>query len=257
MNIIINSNQKIQGSSPCDAMYNIDSSCLEDGCKYKVNWKFTKSFLTDFQSLLLSKPPWAQYTADNIGVNILTDITGNNRHATMSNVSKASFNGNGSSVSINYLYGSPTSTILFPTGSVGTNFKLASLTRYETVGIKTRILTSTGNWLHGHWNGFSGCCYYNVSWLTPNNVVNNNWCNMIGNNTLAAPNNFIYNKNSNGIASGGNGDRVFSINISDFPLEKSDFQFAQLIIWNISLSYAEELIVTNAIDRYLLCGQLL
>ena len=119
-------------------------------------------------------PPWGIYSASNYSDGILYDSSGNNRNAICSGVTLGNSSGNGASVSIPYLYGSTSSTIDWPTGSIPANFTICSITRYTGHNNKQRILRGTNkNFLHGHWGagvwvgeGRAGVAVYNSEFKT-------------------------------------------------------------------------------------------
>ena len=104
----------------------------------------------------------------------MTDETSNLRNADGSVfITYSTSSGNGASASIPYIIGDPSSTILWPSGSIGNPYTICSITRYAT-GTNGRVLQSqTDNWLHGH-HGLTGNVkrgvLYNGAWRT--NQVN-------------------------------------------------------------------------------------
>ena len=227
------------------------------------NVKNTRVELSAFQTLLKNKPAWGQYDAVNFSGTTLIDMTSNGRNGTTVNITSGSASGNGASVSIPYIKGTPTSTVVFPTGSIPTQYTIASLTRFETTGSKHRILQGTGNWLHGHYglggNGANGTAFYE-GWRTAQTYTGQSagWVNFVATNGITGytiPNNIIYNGTAVSNALGGTGNKQLAINcLGICPEETSDFQFSQLIIWDQVLTPAELIVVSTALTTYLSTG---
>ena len=210
---------------------------------------------TSFEQLLVNKSPWGKYSASswNSGTNILTDLTGNGRNATTTNVSSGTASGNGATASIPYIGGTTTGTVLWPTSSIGSTFTLATITRYSGT-TKGRVLHGVvSNWLHGHWSGLRGVAFYE-GWKTAQTSVGTqtDWLNMVGTNStsVSIPNNIIANGTSRGTANGGSGSDRLRIGVS----ESSDFQFSHTFIWNQGLTQAELGYVSSAYTSYLSNG---
>ena len=77
----------------------------------------------------------------------------------------------GNSVPITYVSGSSATKIIFPEVYTAlTQMSICTVTRYTSnlATFRARVFQpyrSTTNWLHGHWNGYSGVAYYD-GWLT-------------------------------------------------------------------------------------------
>jgi hypothetical protein len=218
--------------------------------------------LTPFQKLLISKPTYARYTAANYNAvtNVLMESTNNGRNATGSGISKGVTTNNGALATIDYLSGSTSSKIIFPNGTIPNPYTICSLTRYSgpTTG---RILQSVEqNWLLGHWFGNRGV-HYNGSWRTQQSSVGikNNWLNFCGTNGGNVPSNILCDGVSIGISTGSD-SLVSSLSINGgvlYPNEVSDFEFSQVLIWNVVLTATEMKTVSNAIANYLATGILI
>lgn len=130
--------------------------------------------------------PWAMYFAEDYDTTNkrLYDCSGNNRHASATgNIIKKKESGNGANSSIDYIQGDNNCSINFSSGSIPTNFTIASITRYVNGGTNKRILQGySTDWLHGHSNNNTGVCKYGV-WETQETSVSiNNWVRTIGKN---------------------------------------------------------------------------
>ena len=212
------------------------------------------------QSILTNKPAWGQYSASNwvSGTNTLTDLTGNGRHATTSGVAYGTTTGNGCSGSITSIGGTTTTTILFPTGSIPTTFTVASLSRYSNTGAVNRVFQniSTGNWFHGHQGSKRGVSYYE-GWKTAQASLGTqrNWLNCVGTNGsgVSIPSNILVDGSGVGVANVGTGNMTMAINLGR-TAETSDFEFSQLIIWDVALTTAEMVVVSNSITNYMNTG---
>jgi hypothetical protein len=220
-----------------------------------------KNNLTPFQILLINKPTYARYTAANYdtATNILKETTNNGRNATGTGITKRTTNLNGALATIDYVKGSTTSKIIFPTGTVPVNYTICCLTRYSgpTFG---RILQSVEeNWLLGHWFGNRGV-HFNGSWRTQqvNTGIKSNWLNFCGTNGGTATTNILCDGVSIGTSTGSN-PVASSLSINGgllYPNETSDFEFSQVLIWNVVLTATEMKTVSNAIANYLATGLL-
>ena len=210
---------------------------------------------TDFASLLKTKTPWGIYAAESYSNNVLYELRGNGRNATCSGVTLTNGIGYGATADIPYIYGTTTSKITWPNGSIPTNFTVCSITRY-TGGIRQRILTATsGNWLHGHWAGEAGTCYYE-GWIQNSAYGSlDNWVVMCGKNNGTAPNNVLVDGSATGKANGGTGGQTaMTINNSISAPEPSDWAFSHVFIWDQNLSDADMRIVCNGLIQYLADG---
>ena len=201
---------------------------------------------------------WGAYSAEawNSGTNVLPDLTGNGHNATTTGVSYVTGSGNGANATIAYLAGTTSSRMFWPAGSVPSTFTIASLTRYSG-GSNGRILeTVNGNWLHGHWSGQAGVCYYE-GWkavnYTGSSLNLNNWIICVGTNntSIAMPNNIIV--NGVGVANQANGGSgSYQLTVNQF--EVSDFNFSQLLIWDSGLTLAQMQSVSTILQNYLNSG---
>ena len=207
-------------------------------------------------SLLASKPPWGVYAAESYASNSLPELRGTTgRSATCVNVTLEAnaAAGNGASVSIPFIKGTATSTIEWPASSIPANFTICSITRYNGAS-KQRILTSSDiNWLHGHWGGKRGVCYYNP-WMTDQVGVGNvdDWVVVCGKNNGTAPNNILVDGVGKGTVNGGTGSGKLAIN--KYSNETSDWALSYVFIWDQNLTDAEMVVVSNTLKQYLVDG---
>jgi len=210
----------------------------------------------DIYNLFKNKPPWAMYFAENWSGTTLLDSSGNGRHATTSGtINKYTSSGNGASGNITYIAGNTSSTLSFPSGSIPSTFTILSLSKY-LAGTRRRILQAqSGNWLHGHWNGNRGVCYYE-GWKTPVSSVGNidDWLCCIGKNSGTTPNNILIDGTGIGNATGGTGNYQLGINIGTNAAESSEWALSCVIIWNSALADSEMITLNNMINQYKLDG---
>jgi hypothetical protein len=214
---------------------------------------------TTFQSLLITKPPWAQYNASNWSGTTLLDITGNGHNATTSGVYYGSGSGNGATATINYIGGAPSNTILFPVGSIPASFTICSLTRL-TATPYMRVLTSTvlPQYLHGFFGGWRGVLFRNGVWCTSqsNTGIITDWLNMCATTGNTSIDNILVDGVPKGISNIASGtSQQLCINLG-FNNDNSPFQLSQLIIWDRVLTSGELLVVSNALKNYLSTGLL-
>lgn len=223
---------------------------------------------TPYSTLLISKAPWAIYNASsyNTSTRSLPDLTGNGRHATASAgvTFTSAASGNGASVPISCLTGTTADSLVFPTGSLPTNFTLCSITRMTTLSGPGYQVVITGSglpgdatFMHGHQNGFRVCYYGDTYKTNATNPTDTNWqvtCGKNGNSTISpTPGNILINGATVGNASGGTGGGILHIN-SAGKQNYSNWSFSQLIIWNQVLTNNELKIVSDTLNRYLTTG---
>ena len=219
-----------------------------------------------FYNLLNNKPPWGIYLAsDWDGIDTLYEVSRNGRNVITKGVKSGNQIINNSDISIPYLFGDTSATMLWPVGSIPLNFTICSITRY-TGGANQRILQSSGadksNWFHGHGNNNSGVVYYN-NWMTPeknNNSVLTDWVVTCGKNGSVAPNNILANNTSIGTNNNGVGGLQLGINIPGGGCcsnETSNWAFSQVFIWDQILNDYEIKAMSNALNQYLIDGEML
>lgn len=210
--------------------------------------RFNESYNKRMVDLINRKKPWGIYDAKDwdINSNVLKDTSGRNNHATTEGVDiSGNKSGNGAMVDIPFIQGSTTSKVIWPIGSIPTNFTICSITRYTGNKNNKCILTSTsygGNWTHGHWNNKKGIANYN-RWKTNRNSSNTvgqntDWLIMCGKNGNNDENikyeskegNIIADNKRIGIDYGGDGGGQLCIN--HIPGEESDWALSYVIIWD-------------------------
>lgn len=189
---------------------------------------------------------FSRYTADSFASTTWSDVSGNNRHATVSrgSVSLTSSSGNGSTKTFGTLQGGTGDGILFPTDVLPSTYTVFHLSRY-TGSSNFRIVTGTGNnWLSGHWSGNTGVAFHE-GWIT--NQVNrfgNNWVLSTDQNSLYRGNRTTYG------TSGGSASTRLTVNAGQYT-EYSAWQVAEIIVYNRTLSLEEYTSVENfLVDNY-------
>ncbi len=182
--------------------------------------------------------PYMRFKASDYNATTKTwvDSSGNNRStSTISGtptLATASL-GNGNTKTFSVVSGSTAERIRFnnPLFS-NSNWTLVTVARYAGAS-KARIFDSVGyNWLHGFWAGYTGVAYHE-GWVTSSTANNhgNNW--IIGSS-------FANNYRSNGTSRGSSGGVTYmppmSINYGNYPAERSDFEVAEVLIFDYKLS---------------------
>ena len=210
--------------------------------------------------------PWGAYFAEDWSGTTLLDSSGNGRHATSAGtITKTSGFGNGANGNINYLTGTTTSSITWPTGSIPTTFTILTLARWNgtTTANYQRIFDgSSGNWFQGHIDiGIGanskqiGGAYYNV-WITSDQPTTSlvpsitDWVCMIGRNSGTIPNNLLANGIPRGIATGGTSGTLLTINNGTSSLQRSDWAMSVVLIWDTALSDNQMIELNRLIDDY-------
>jgi hypothetical protein len=244
-----------------------------------------------FQTLYLAKRPWADYRATEWAVDkTLTDQSGNGRNSLIQGGNTAvtqattSETVNGASKPLTYIKGGVSSELYFPQNSIPAQFTICSVTRYAAPSAQAaptnykRILTAaTQDWLHGHVAQKRGVAYYGsraftnpqtlvVTPLAFNTAVENvgtvtNWLVMCGKNGGSTRLNVLV----DGVASGestrsdsdqnewGNTtmDRATQLCINCRGDEKSDWELANLLIWDRHLNDTEMNTVSTELMKQL------
>ena len=216
---------------------------------------------TQFQTLLLNKPPWARYSASNWSETTLTDLTTNARHATTANLTTTTGSGNGATASITYLTGTSTGSIRFPPGSLPTTYTVCSITSLTTSGGPLLQSGPSNPFLCGHWGNQRGIVYYNGVWITPEVSIGTptDFVNVVTTNSesVAIPNNALI--DGTGYATSNSGSHTanfLTINNGGWVTSTTPFRFSQLIIFDQGLTTEEMYIVSNALKTYLTSGVL-
>lgn len=190
---------------------------------------------------------YARYTADSFIGTTWYDTSGNGRNGSVSRgtVTKVSTTGNGASKTFNTLQGGTTDGILFPTDVLPATYTLFHISRYNGA-TRARILNGNGNnWLSGHWGGYSGIAYH-VGWLTQYNETQHGskW-------VMSSDQNGLYRANmvQRSTSAGGSATTRLGVNSSpDYP-EYSDWQCAEIIVYNRTLSASEIVQVETYLDQ--------
>lgn len=115
-------------------------------------------------------PPWARYHAQNWNFDKLVDSSGNSRDniiTTSGIVREVVATGNGSTVPINYLFGTKTDSLKIPMPNNAT-WTVCALVRYS--GLNKGKILSADNIILGHWGGNRGIIQVGSNFLT--NAVN-------------------------------------------------------------------------------------
>jgi len=213
--------------------------------------------VSGYQAVIKLNAPWGLYFAEDWSGTILPDSSGNNRNAiTSGTITKTTASGNGATGSITYISGGVSTNISWPSGSIPTNFTILSLTRYTSGGAKKRILQGQSkNWLHGHWEGNRGVCFYEGWKTTDNNKTTlDNWLCFIGKNGGTTRNNILVDGISAGTNNGGDGNDELRINLGANGGEKSDWALGCVMIWDRHLLNDEMLELSKIIQSNLTNG---
>ena len=208
--------------------------------------------------------PYMRYKASDYDATAKTwrDSSGNARNVSLINgnpsVVTTTANTNGSSKAIQVLQGVTTDQIRFdnPT-TTGGRYTLFSLIRYNTTNttLQRRILNSIDNtWFTGHWNQRAGVSYHEDVWMNSTSTVSpvTNW--VLGTDYAS---NYRLNGTALVTTGGGANLRRLGINASSEP---SDFQIAEIILYDRALTLAEirqveeYLAFTYGVSAYSLTG---
>jgi hypothetical protein len=219
---------------------------------------------------------------------MLNDVSGNNRNMPLlgdrSQIVQATTPGvlqNGVSLAFTYIKGSPLTSLYFPAESIPAQFTICSVTRYGGTANQNRILTNAGagDWLHGHVDHKRGVAYYGsrdktnlttgvVTPLAYNTAIQSvgtdtDWMVMCSKNGGSTPKNVLIDGVESGTSTRSDSDpdewggetmeraTQLCINCKDDPNSKSDWELAQLLIWNTHLSDAAMKTVSDELRSYL------
>jgi hypothetical protein len=191
--------------------------------------------------------PYARYEAINYNplTKIWVDSSGNARNTQAGRIAgqptliSTIENQNASSLSFKAVQGTTSESIRFdnPIFNDG-NYTLFHISRYSGNSKGRIITTDYSNWLSGHWNNNSGVAYHN-GWVTQTqNLHDTDWL---------ISTDYEYNYRSNGVNRGsGGGDQMLPPLVVNNG-ENSDFQIAEVIIFNRKLNLTE----IEAVERFL------
>ena len=189
--------------------------------------------------------PYMRYKASDYDATAKTwrDSSGNARNVSLINGSPSvvttTANTNGSSKAIQVLQGVTTDRITFdnPT-TTGGRYTLFSLVRYNSAlsAKQERILNSVDNtWFTGHHGDKAGVSYHEGTWLKSTSTVTpvTNW--VLGTDYTSS-----YRSNGNQITVASNGGaNLRRLGINTYVAEASDFQIAEIILYDRALTLAE------------------
>lgn len=267
--VILNSKNRVNKfTSTADADYLFKWDSLPEG-EYKLTYSLCKQlYVTELDLLLLNKPAWGVYKAENFDTTnqLLIDSSPNARHASCVGCSLSNIAGFGATVGIPTVTGLASSTILFPVGSIPPVFTMFALTRYLDVVNGRRVLSGTGengpvgNFILGHFYDYPRV-YNHSNFLT--NVIDaqpkNNFCNIGFSSASTAPNNILF--NGVGIGTGNRSGLVtgrLCVNLFNpfgtGPFETCNFGLSQVIIWDRELTTDEMRTVSSTFTKYLNTG---
>jgi len=190
---------------------------------------------------------YAWYDVSTFSGNTWSDKSGNGYNATTSGVTLTATSGNGATLLTQALGGTTSSTVLWPSNVLPATYTLFHVTRYSTSNA-TKNTSGTGaqriytgyvnNWLSGHWEGNPAVAYH-MGWLTGSSTPDDYGTNWF----ISTDQNSLY--RANGITRGTSGagtpsyDRI-CINLGGSAAnEPSNFQLAECIVYNRTLSSAE------------------
>ena len=175
----------------------------------------------------------------NASSKVWVDSSGNNRSTSTISGSPSVITtslGKGNTKTFSVVSGTTAERIRFnnPFFSNG-NYTLVTVARYSGAS-KARIFDGLGyNWLHGFWSGSSGIAFHN-GWVTASSSV------VHGDNWLIGAS-FQSNYRSNGVSRGSSGGEAWmppmTINYGDHSAERSNFEVAEVLIFDYKLTPAQ------------------
>jgi Concanavalin A-like lectin/glucanases superfamily/Hint domain len=208
---------------------------------------------------LLNKQPFGVYTAENYAANAIPEFSNTSgMGVTCNSVTLTSASGNGATAAISYVYGTTSSTMEWPSGSIPTTFTICSTTRHNG-GTRGRVLEGKSplNFVHGNYLNKRGVAYYDAAGFVTDQPEDSSdtWlvmCGKVGIN----PGNIYYDGNTYGIASSAsfNSTGALTINLGPYSFDYGDFAFSNVMIWDQALTDAEMVSVYDVLNDYLATG---
>ena len=208
---------------------------------------------------------------------------------TRANIAVQTGRDRGSPNDIPFLRGTSTDQLYFADNSVPQSFTICSVTRYaSTTGNQQRILTTTSpTWWHGHYNGQRGVARFasktilgSTGTVIASPVSNTadanieptgNWVVMCSKNGGVVPDNVLIDGVKSGTSTRSDGNayewpgetqqdqinnmeagRTKNLCINCYAGQTSDWDLAQLIIWDMHLTDTEMQTVSNELRRYVM-----
>ena len=175
------------------------------------------------------------------------DSSGNSRNVTrvIGSPTLVTTTGNGATKSFQTVAGGTSDKFYFDNDPISTNWTVFALSRFSGANNRNRIISgnyasdayqdSSGNWLFGQYGGMAAIAHYN-GWVspvsTPAGLNLTDWVM-----STAYPSNYRY----NGIARGTSGGtaELPPLGINTFTGQQSDYQVAEVIIFNRTLTLSE------------------
>jgi len=223
----------------------MNKSMIKSTIKDNVNYKNLLVGNTADSALPVNLNLYAWYDSTTFSGSTWSDKTINARNASVTAGSASvvsSTVGNGSTKTFNVVQGNTSTKITFPTSVLPATFTLFHVTRWN--GVTKRIITdATGsnNWLSGHWGDLSGVSYHN-GWLTQttSSIHGSNW-------VLSTDQNSMYRSNKTDRTVGTPGSPSYAqLGINTWTTsESSDFQIAEIIVYDRTLNSTEYTAVEN------------
>lgn len=189
---------------------------------------------TTEHDVFTQNPPWARYHAQNWNYDNLADSSGNSRDSIITTsgiVREIVDTGNGSSVPINYLFGTKTDSLKIPMPNTS-SWTVCALVRYSGQN-KGKIL-SADNIILGHWSGNRGIVQIGSNFLTnPVNVgTTDNWLVICAKTGGAVNGNVLIDGVESGTDVGSTTTDYLYVNRAF----DTDFALADIMIWDTQLS---------------------
>jgi uncharacterized repeat protein (TIGR02543 family) len=186
----------------------------------------------------------SDYDATN---KVWRDSSGNSRNVTrvIGSPTLVTTTGNGATKSFQTIAGGTADKFYFDNDPISTNWTVFALSRFSGANNRNRIISgnyaadayqdSSGNWLFGQYGGKAGLAHYNA-WVSPDSTpAGLNLTDWVM--STAYPFNYRY----NGIARGTSGGtaELPPLGINTFTGQQSDYQVAEVIIFNRTLTLSE------------------
>jgi len=207
------------------------------------NWLYVGTEEIVYTPVIVTPPVtdyigWYDMTSVDLTGGYWNDMSGNAYNATASgSPTITSGTGNGATATFSALTGITSDKFIFPSAILPSTYTLFHVTRYNGSN-QQRIFTDTsahgGVWLSGHHDHKGGVAYHGGWVNTPTDYYGSNW-------VISSDQNYFYRPNGNTSDQGtaGSGNYVAGLTLNGKSDEASDWQCAEVIVYNRTLSGTE------------------
>lgn len=212
-----------------------------------LKWHITIPAQPNAQTPPITSGLVGYYTPESWTGTQWTDLSGSGNHATtyQGTITRKQERG------VQFLYGSTTAGIIFPSAILPSTYTLFHVARYNGANRQRIFDASDTNWFSGFHNLKAGIAYHNA-WLTSETDLHgSNWVISTDQNDLYRSQ-FVQRSTSGGWPSFSYGR--LSVNYGQATTERSDWACAGVLVYNTTLSAADIVTTENWISRNFICN---